>query len=143
MNDFVNSLDSVLNAALHKENQLLIQIKLELAKHFASIIQCLIRHSRLYHSIQSQYSNEHENTFKQMYYDWNRLDFQTLCDQLVDLYDRLNYPHHHHHPHYHHHHHHHDPTSINDSNWLKRVHQIIYQRKSSRSIKMHSLYQFK
>ncbi|KAJ6218853.1 hypothetical protein RDWZM_004665 [Blomia tropicalis] len=39
LNDFVNSLDSVLNAALHKENQLLIQIKLELAKHFASIIQ--------------------------------------------------------------------------------------------------------
>lgn len=110
LENFVSNLDSVLSAALRKENPFLQQIKLELARHFAGIIKCLLRHSRLYHSVQGPSSSANcQAALKQLYLDWSRLDLSSLSEQLAQQYGRI--------------------CKLSDGNCLKRVQQLLYKRK--------------
>ncbi|KAH9398802.1 regulatory factor X, 4 (influences HLA class II expression) [Tyrophagus putrescentiae] len=119
LENFVSSLDSVLGAALHKENALLQQVKLELARHFGGIVRCLLRHSRVYHSVQGSGnggSSAHcQAALKQLYLDWSRLDLSAVADHLVEQYVQLccrgNG----------------SGGLQTDHGCLKRVHQILYQ----------------
>ena len=111
----------MLGAALHKENALLQQVKLELARHFGGIVRCLLRHSRVYHSVQGSGnggSSAHcQAALKQLYLDWSRLDLSAVADHLVEQYVQLccrgNG----------------SGGLQTDHGCLKRVHQILYQRK--------------
>lgn len=120
LENFVSNLDSVLRTALRKENVLLQGVKLELARHFGGIVKCLLRHSRVYHSVQGQSSSANcQAALKQLYLDWSRLDLAALCDHLVQQYgsmcrasDAAA-----------------EQNSAQHNSCLKRVHQILYQRK--------------
>lgn len=87
---FAATYDSVLQAALPRENVLFIQIKLELARHFIIMIKCLLRHCRLFHTLQNQlFKNCHSvagNLLKQLHQDWMRIDLNHLCDKIIEIY---------------------------------------------------------
>ncbi|XP_027198824.2 uncharacterized protein LOC113793055 [Dermatophagoides pteronyssinus] len=90
LENFAATYDSVLQAALPRENVLLIQIKIELARHFIIMIKCLLRHCRLFHTLQNQLFNNCNNIagnlLKQLHQDWMRIDLNNLCDKIIEIY---------------------------------------------------------
>lgn len=122
LDEFVTNFDSLLSTALHKENLVLQQTKVELSRHFAGMVKCLLCHSRVFHSIQSQRNGlNYQTTVKQMYIDWCRLDLHVLCSQLVDLHYRMN------------------KVVSNESNSLKRIYQLLYKRRCNADFNNNSL----
>nr|XP_046915093.1 uncharacterized protein LOC124495709 [Dermatophagoides farinae] len=118
---FAAAYDSVLQAALPRENVLLIQIKLELARHFIVLIKCLLRHCRLFHTLQNQlFNNCHNsvvgNLLKQLHQDWMRIDLNNLCDKIIEIYYKtgtINYLS--------------GTTTIYPTNVYEKLHKLLYK----------------
>lgn len=121
MENFASSYDSVLQAAIPKDNVQLIQIKLELARHFIVLIRCLLRHCRMFHSLQNQLANCN-GLIKQLYQDWTRIDVEHFCDKIIQLYHRTGTTINHHFG---------ISQNLTNSNVLyERLHMILYKCKN-------------
>lgn len=81
----------MLQASIPAENPLLLNIKQGLAKHFIGFVKCLLRHCRMFDSLQTQLLNDQES-IQQFCSNWSMIDVHGICTKTIELYRKTRSP---------------------------------------------------
>ncbi|UXI15291.1 Bardet-Biedl syndrome 2 protein [Sarcoptes scabiei] len=91
LESFIMAFDSMLQASIPAENPLLLNIKQGLAKHFIGFVKCLLRHCRMFDSLQTQLLNDQES-IQQFCSNWSMIDVHGICTKTIELYRKTRSP---------------------------------------------------